>query len=189
MKKCPNCASVYDDNMVIKCLNCGTDLIEESPEQPPQQTPPPVNNYGNYNPYTNQNFKYCTRCGNQCDPRAIICVRCGTPFTDMQSKIPNENDKPSGGLKFLCFLIPILGLILYLVNINEKPVSAKAYGKMALIGFIVGIVLYAALMIFLLVIFPLVFSTSVSAPYYDLYTYDNSEVFYSIANAVSSFLK
>ncbi len=192
MKKCPNCASVYNDDMMIKCTNCGADLVEEKAEQPNFNSVPPQNNYANYNynSYGNQQFKYCTRCGNQCDPRAVICVKCGMQFNDMYSKIPTGDDKPSGGLKFLCFLIPIVGLILYLVNMKDKPISAKAYGKMALIGFIIGIILYVALIIFLVVIFPVIFSTALVDPYYDYYnTYGDSEIFYSIANMALSLFK
>ena len=53
----------------------------------------------------------------------------------------NQVDNPSTGLKVLSFLIPLVGLILFLTKKDSEPVSAKAYGKMALIGFIVGIAL------------------------------------------------
>lgn len=167
--------------MIIKCTNCGSDLVEEAPqpvyEQPVQNNVPPQNNYTNYNAYNNLPVKYCTRCGNQCDPKAVICVKCGMQFTDMYPNKPAVEDKPSGGLKFLCFLVPILGLILYLVNMNDKPVSAKAYGKSALIGFIVGIALYVLIMVgtFLLTF---IFGSSASVDFYS--TYPESEFFYSI---------
>ena len=40
----------------------------------------------------------------------------------------------------LSFFFPLVGLILYVVNVDSKPVMAKAIGKWALIGFIVGVV-------------------------------------------------
>jgi hypothetical protein len=97
-------------------------------------------------------------------------------FTDMYN--PKADDKPSKLLKLLCFFIPILGLILYLVNMNDKSVSAKAYGKSSLIGFIVGIVLYALIIIagFILPLFILGFDSSVST----YPAYPDSEIFYSI---------
>lgn len=181
MKKCPVCQAVYNDDMIIKCTNCGSDLVEEAPqpvyEQPVQNNVPPQNNYTNYNAYNNPPVKYCTRCGNQCDPKAVICVKCGMQFTDMYPNKPAVEDKPSGGLKFLCFLVPILGLILYLVNMNDKPVSAKAYGKSALIGFIVGIALYV-LMIVGTFLLTFIFGSSASVDFYS--TYPESEFFYSI---------
>lgn len=184
MKKCPACQSVYNDDMLIKCTNCGADLIEENPqpsyEQPVQNNTPPQNNYTNYNnTYNNLPYKYCTRCGNQCDPKAVICVRCGMQFTDMYNPMPKVNDNPSKGLKFLCFFIPILGLILYLINMNDKPVSAKAYGKSALLGFIVGIALY---IFFFVGMFLLAFIPSSSVDIYS--TYPDSEFFYSMIHSI-----
>ena len=182
MKKCPACQAVYNDDILIKCTNCGADLVEDAPqtsyEQPVHNNVPPQNNYTNYNTYDNLPYKYCTRCGNQCDPKAVICVRCGYQFTDMYNPMPKSDDKPSKGLKFLCFLFPILGLVLYLVNMNDKPVSAKAYGKSALIGFIVGIILYVLIIIagFILPLF--VFGFDSGASTYP--AYPDSEFFYSI---------
>ena len=176
MKNCPNCNAVYNDDMLIKCTNCGTDLIEVHQEQPVQNNVPPQNNYTNYNAYNSQ-FKICPHCGNHCDPRAVICVKCGIQFTDMFNK-PKVDDTPSPIIKVLCFFIPILGLILYLVNMNEKPISAKAYGKLSLIGFIVGIVAYVIAIISGI----LAFTFNFSAPI--ITTYPDSEFFYSIIHSI-----
>lgn len=46
-----------------------------------------------------------------------------------------------GTLKVISFLIPIVGLIVYAVNIVQNPEIAKECGKFALIGFGIGIVL------------------------------------------------
>ena len=86
MKRCPNCSSVFEDNLMIKCTNCGSDLVEVQQEQPVQNNVPPQNNYSNYNAYNSQ-FKICPNCGNHCDPRAVICVKCGIQFTDMFNKV------------------------------------------------------------------------------------------------------
>ncbi len=180
MKKCPNCLSVFEDSTAIKCSNCGADLVEMQQEQPTYNNIPPQNNYTGYNGY-NPQFKYCPNCGNQCDPKAIICVKCGRQFQDMYNQAPNADDKPSGILKVLCFFVPLLGLILYLVNNNDKPISAKAYGKMALIGFIVSIVAYA-ISIVLGVALAFILPTN---PYVDMYdVYSDSDFIYSIINSI-----
>ena len=49
------------------------------------------------------------------------------------------------GMKVLSFLIPLVGLILFLVNQNTKPVEAKDELKWAAIGFGVGILCYVLL--------------------------------------------
>jgi hypothetical protein len=46
----------------------------------------------------------------------------------------NPLDAPSGGFAVLCFFIPLVGLILYLVWKDEYPLKAKSCGKGALIG-------------------------------------------------------
>ena len=159
-----------------KCTNCGSDLVEVQQEQPVQNNVPPRNNYTNYNAYNSQ-FKICPNCGNHCDPRAVICVKCGIQFTDMFNK-PKVDDTPSPIIKVLCFFIPILGLILYLANMHEKPVSAKAYGKLSLIGFIVGIVAYVLAIVFGIFIF----SFNFSAP--SVSVYPDSNFFYSIIHNI-----
>lgn len=95
---------------------------------------------------------YCPNCGSRVDDSTNFCPNCGaqlTPGGDSFSGMRSESadyssasqtsDVPSGGLKVLCFFFPIVGLILFCVNQSTKPVSAKAYGKMALIGFCVGV--------------------------------------------------
>ena len=46
----------------------------------------------------------------------------------------------AGGIKWLCFFIPIVGLILYLMWKSEKPVAASECGKFAIYGVIFGFV-------------------------------------------------
>ena len=173
MKKCPACYAVYDDSALSFCTNCGANLVDDVATEPaPQPAPSPVApqyNYTNYNNTYNQPYKYCTHCGNQCDPKAVICVKCGCPF---ENNLPREDDKPMGILKFFCFFVPILGLVLYLINMKDKPISAKAYGKSSLIGFILGIVFYVLLIVFSF-LFPFIFMYSDNPVYYE------SEILYS----------
>ena len=122
--------------------------VYQQPPQPAYQQPvyqqPPQ-------PVYQQPGKYCPVCGNICDSKAAICVRCGTDL----SRISTEPDVPSTGLKVLSFFIPLIGIILYAVYSSDKPQSAKAYGKMALISFCIGFGSYILLyfFIFLIVMF------------------------------------
>ncbi len=184
MRKCPACESTYNDNALAFCPNCGANLIDEvvaePAAEPSAQTPPapPQYNY-NYNNTNNPPCKYCMHCGNPCDPKAVICVKCGAPFGNTYPNFPREDDKPSGLLKFICFFVPILGLILYLVNINEKPVSAKAYGKSSLIGFVLGIVLYV---FFLISMFSLPFIFGPSSGGVEVYLEPGNEFIFKIGS-------
>jgi len=85
-------------------------------------------------------MKYCSKCGAEINDEAVVCVKCGCQIN--QTATTNANDKPSGGFAFLCFLIPLLGLILYLVWKKDTPLKAKSCGKGALIGLIVQVVFY-----------------------------------------------
>ena len=49
------------------------------------------------------------------------------------------SNEGAGGMKWLCFFIPLVGLILYLIWKDDKPVAAKECGKFALIGVVTGI--------------------------------------------------
>lgn len=164
MKKCPKCSLNLDDS-VMRCSYCGYDFAEEAVEAPAevineevsetppeapaqpvynqeqggeyQASPPPNYNQQGYNPYSAPQGKYCPRCGNLCDPNAVICVKCRMSF----GSIPQQNvdDKPSTGLKVVCFFFPIVALVLYLVEKDKKPISAKEYGKWGIIGVAVNI--------------------------------------------------
>ena len=46
----------------------------------------------------------------------------------------NPNDTPSTGLNIICFLIPIVGLIIYLMEKDKTPKKANSAGKSALWG-------------------------------------------------------
>ena len=65
----------------------------------------------------------------------------------MERKVNKRNHskkreyESSTGLRIICFFIPLLGLIVYAVNIVQSPKIAKECGLYALIGFIIGIVI------------------------------------------------
>lgn len=63
-------------------------------------------------------------------------------------------DQGSFGWSILGFFLPMIGLILYLVWKDEKPISSKQAGTGALIGFIVNIALiFISVLLYLFIIF------------------------------------
>ena len=87
---------------------------------------------------------YCWSCGKQIDDAATYCPYCGK-----QQKPDNRNanaaplpaaEETTVGWTVLGFFFPIVGLILFLVWMDDKPLRSKACGKGALIGVIVEIV-------------------------------------------------
>lgn len=81
-------------------------------------------------------MKYCPHCGKEVEDKAGACPYCGCFVFS-----PGGQDVPSIGLNILAFVIPIIGLILYLVNRVKAPKKAAAIGKWALIGFGLRIIL------------------------------------------------
>lgn len=51
------------------------------------------------------------------------------------------NYESSLGLRIICLLIPLVGLIIYAVNIVQNSKMAKECGKFSLIGFIIALLL------------------------------------------------
>ncbi len=78
---------------------------------------------------------YCNNCGERIDDKAVVCPKCGVPVKNKNL----TNDAPSAGFAVLCFFIPLLGLILYLVWKDEYPLKATSCGKGALISVIVSV--------------------------------------------------
>jgi len=86
---------------------------------------------------------YCNNCGKEIDDKAVICIHCGVPAGNQVIQTTSANDGDLGCLLGgACFLMPIVGLILYLVWNSTMPKKAKAAGKMALISTIIGVVVY-----------------------------------------------
>lgn len=94
---------------------------------------------------------YCHNCGHEVDDHAKYCQNCGAPLQPQQNDQgfdqnqnyynqpyrPVEEDAPSVGFAILSFLVPIIGLVLFLVWNKEYPLKAKSCLK----GFIANCVL------------------------------------------------
>ena len=80
---------------------------------------------------------FCKYCGTKLSETENFCPKCGAK-TD-NGLIPV--DAPSTGCAFLCFFIPLAGLVLYLVWKDTFPLKAKSCGRGAIVGAIVGFIL------------------------------------------------
>lgn len=83
---------------------------------------------------------FCNNCGKQIDDNAVVCVHCGVPTRPANAPVQSD-EKLGCFLSGICFLAPIVGLILFLVWKDSSPTKSKEAGKWALIGFIVWFVL------------------------------------------------
>ncbi len=107
---------------------------------------------------------FCKNCGKEYAEGTSFCSNCGAnlradaaggaqqaaqgaqqaqgaPYTAVppQARIVYEADGPSFGYALLCFLYPVIGLVLYLVWRDTYPMRALSCGKGALVGVIVSV--------------------------------------------------
>lgn len=80
----------------------------------------------------------CEECGKEISDKASNCPNCG-------AKNKNNNEIASEGLKIICFLIPIMGIIIFAINISTKP----RYAKDCLIASMIPILILVAIIIVL----------------------------------------
>ena len=89
---------------------------------------------------------HCKNCGKEVNERAAVCPNCGVALNEQTAPAASA-DRPNAGFAVLGFLIPLVGLILYLVWKGTYPLKAKSCGKGALIGVIAEVVLYVIVFI------------------------------------------
>lgn len=91
---------------------------------------------------------FCKNCGKEIDEKAYVCPYCGVKVKDelaeqreQQAARNLEADSGSkAGWGILSFLIPLVGLILFLMWKTERPKTASVCGKCALAAVIVEVV-------------------------------------------------
>jgi uncharacterized membrane protein YvbJ len=104
-------------------------------------------------------MKYCAKCGKELFDEAVICPGCGCPTGPMPAPRVTQNTPPKAqpdrtGLALLfAFLIPIVGLIMGIIGLNNTT-DPKLQGKYkAAIGW--SIVVWLISFIFLLMMMDL----------------------------------
>ncbi len=94
-------------------------------------------------------MKFCANCGKEVNENAVVCVHCGCSISN---KSIGGEDSSSILYLLLGLWQPMIGLILYLIWKDEKPLAAHNAGKGALIGVIASAligVIFALLYIFI----------------------------------------
>ncbi|AMO34391.1 zinc ribbon domain-containing protein [Lysinibacillus sphaericus] len=65
---------------------------------------------------------YCKNCGEQISEHAEICIHCG-----VRVKNASGEDKPNLAVNILTLCcVPLVGLVLFFVWKDEKPIAAKS---------------------------------------------------------------
>ncbi len=86
---------------------------------------------------------YCRNCGEQISEQAEICIHCG-----VRAKNASVEDKPNWGVNLITLCcVPLVGLIIFFVWKNEKPVAAKSALMFFFINLGVIILFYIAMLL------------------------------------------
>ena len=152
---CKSCGQQMDD-FAQACPKCGAATTSQTPPPPPppaQQYQPPA-----YQPPQYQQPQY------------------QQPVYQQPYQAAPVPDVASGGMKFLAFCFPIIGLILFFVWKDQKPLSAKSMLKLAIIGFVV--VNVVPTIIYIILMAAGVFAASTFDNYY----------YYSIGNFIAGLI-
>ena len=87
---------------------------------------------------------FCKNCGKEIDNNAYVCPSCGVKQVDDTPKTVNA-DGPSVGCGILGFLIPLVGLIMFIVWRKDFPQKSKSAGIGALVSIVLWVVIVIAL--------------------------------------------
>lgn len=96
---------------------------------------------------------FCSNCGTPQTNNEKFCPQCGTPYGNISTNVANgaQNpyqinvvqtyatyDNPSCLVNILCFMFPLLGLILYIFKHDTSPKCAKSYLTSAAMSVLLG---------------------------------------------------
>ncbi len=110
---------------------------------------------------------FCRKCGKEIGD-AAFCPFCGAPAKEETSSVnenksvevkKNDDDKASGWWGVLGFFVPLAGLILFLVWMDDKPKTAKKCGIGALISVCVSVALTILYFILIVILGPAIFGS------------------------------
>ena len=77
---------------------------------------------------------FCSHCGKEVVSDAVVCPHCGCAIDNCK-----VDDTPSIGLNIVAALLPVVGLILFIVYHSKAPTKAKSIGIAALLGFFINL--------------------------------------------------
>lgn len=93
---------------------------------------------------------YCVKCGNEIDDKADVCIHCGV-YTARQKNI--GKDSSSFFAAIFSFFFPVIGLVLYLLYENSRPLTARSFKRGMMWGFAVYGVVITLVLLFYIAIF------------------------------------
>lgn len=131
--RCNNCGAILPEEAQF-CSNCGNKIL--NPNIQPQSV---VNDYSS-NPYQSMQER---------NNQAVQETQEIPPYKDGNAPLigTEGNDEKSIGLNVLSWFVPLIGIILYFVNKDEKPIQSKSVLHCAIASIIVNVILVPILII------------------------------------------
>lgn len=125
--RCNNCGAILPEEAQF-CSNCGNKILN-----PNIQSQPVVNDYSS-NPYQSMQER---------NNQAVQETQEIPPYKDGNAPLigTEGNDEKSIGLNVLSWFVPLVGIILYFVNKDEKPIQSKSVLHCAIASIIVNVIL------------------------------------------------
>lgn len=125
--RCNNCGAILPEEAQF-CSNCGNKIL--NPNIQPQ---PVVNDYSS-NPYQSMQER---------NNQVVQETQEIPPYKDGNAPLigTEGNDEKSIGLNVLSWFVPLVGIILYFVNKDEKPIQSKSVLHCAIASIIVNVIL------------------------------------------------
>lgn len=93
---------------------------------------------------------YCQHCRGEIHRDAEVCIHCGRTIQYRHHNSTLSSIKDEGGFLWglLGFLVPVAGLVIYLIWKDERPNNAKAAGLGALVNVGIGVAIFIIYIIF-----------------------------------------
>ena len=131
--RCNNCGAILPEEAQF-CSNCGNKILN-----PNIQSQPVVNDYSS-NPYQSMQER---------NNQVLQETQEIPPYKDGNTPLigTGGNDEKSIGLNVLSWFVPLVGIILYFVNKDEKPIQSKSVLHCAIASIIVNVILVPILII------------------------------------------
>lgn len=92
---------------------------------------------------------FCPKCGTQVKENQNICLNCGEKVSFNQPESQPVETGSTIGYTVLGFVIPLAGLILYLIWMEEKPKASRSAGLGALLNVITTVL--GSILIFIII--------------------------------------
>ena len=131
--RCNNCGAILPEEAQF-CSNCGNKILN-----PNIQSQPVVNDYSS-NPYQSMQER---------NNQVLQETQEIPPYKDGNTPLigTEGNDEKSVGLNVLSWFVPLVGIILYFVNKDEKPIQSKSVLHCAIASIIVNVIIVPILII------------------------------------------